>query len=168
MNLFEILYNYYTMSTINNAIREWTAIATYHREGLVKAEKHLKDLQSVEVLLTETELKKRVLAMAPTDRLWKKAVDEDLIYNVCHILDVCYYSFLTDFPTRTKTLERIGTRKSLKWQLFKLDVIKRLKTQGSFGLCPGEEYDTFYDTAGGCDEVACKAAMDLLEEPVTA
>ena len=153
------------MSNTNSVIRQWSAIAAYHREGLAKAEKHLKELQSVEVLLTEAEIKKRVLAMAPTDTMWKKAVEEGLIYNVCHILDICYYSFLTDLPTRTKFLECIGTLKSLKWQLFKLNVIQRLKTQGSFSPYPGKtEYNTFYDTAGGCDEVACKTATDLLEE----
>lgn len=160
------------MSTTHNesAIKEWAAIVAYHREGLAKAETQLKKLQSVEVLLTEAEIKARVLAIAPKDPLWKKAVVRGLVNNVSNILDECYSSLLeVDLPNRTKFLERIGTRKSLKWQLFKLDVIRRLKADGSFAPYTGEaEYDIFDDTAGGCDEVVGTVAMELLKEPIAA
>jgi hypothetical protein len=55
---------------------------------------------------------------------------------------------------------------SRQWQLFVLKVIHYLKLEGSFNRDERKwDFDTFEDTAGGCDEVTQDAAVYLIEHP---
>ena len=99
---------------------------------------------------------------------WKKAIKNGLLKNVTNILEECY-DYLADADSgldlaavKAETGE-IGSR---QWQLFVLKVIQYLRSKGSFHI---EKFpygfDTFEDTAGGCDEITQNAAIYLIEHP---
>ena len=99
---------------------------------------------------------------------WKKAIKGDLVENVESILKECYNYFIYDDsgldPVAVKA--QTGELGSRTWQLFVLKVIHYLKHQGSF--IKDEKlwnFDTFEDTADGCDEVTQDAAVYLIEHP---
>jgi hypothetical protein len=157
-------------------INTLTAVATYHREQLAAAEKMLDTLakaapaEPAEVLLGPAVLEQRVLALAAaenkkTKAAWRKVVlKEDLIDNVFRILEDCYDPFFDMEMPAAAIKARIGRRGSLKWQLFCLEVIEQLYKKGAF-LSSMEDgsFDSFEDTAGGCDEVTWDVAMDLID-----
>jgi hypothetical protein len=61
----------------------------------------------------------------------------------------------------TKVMEVIGEKDSLKRQEFELRVIESLWKNGSF-LDEDGRFNTFEDTAGGCDEITWDVACALL------
>lgn len=163
------------MSTID----ELRTLVAQRRAALEEAETQLRDL--VEPIATrpisQYELKKQVVALALNDtpayrKAWKKVLDDGLLENVQSILDDCYDHYCNpkvsdmedDLVASAKA--RFGKIHSRQWQEFTLLVIKYLKKNGSFG----EEtdtygFDSFEDTAGGCDEITWDAGIYLIENP---
>ena len=160
-----------------SALEEWKAIAEYHRNQLVAAEKKVQELSPVVELepeqISPSEMRKRVIALAAAEsakykRDWKKAVtDGRLLENVQGILHDSYQSLKSsdsnDGTPITKVMEVIGKKDSLKRQEFELRVIERLYKKGCFNEEDGG-IDTYEDTAGGCDEVTWNVACELVAE----
>ena len=153
---------------MTSPIDAWKAIAKFHEEQLIIAKKKVQEMEApVEKRLTMAEMKKRVLALetrADYKSSWERAVENGLLVeNVQQILDECYDSYL---ESGAKAKQRMGKLNSLKWQLFTLDVITHLKNDGSFDR--EEDFDCFYDTAGGCDEITWDAGIAVIENTPTA
>ena len=143
------------------------------RFQLHMAEKELAqmELTSPDRLLTEAEMETMALALetrAHYKSNWKKAIKGDLLKNVAIILEECYYYFIDadsglDLAVVKAQTEDLGSR---QWQLFVLKVIHYLKQEGSFNRDERKwNFDTFEDTAGGCDEITQDAAIYLIEHP---
>lgn len=159
--------------TSTSSLDEWKAIAEHHRAQLAVADAKVKELS--ENLLTEEEMNNRVIAME--NRLaykpsWKKAVGDGLVGNVNKILMECHYYLCNpetgddgeiDTVLGEKAAMVTGKRCSLQWQLFTLRVIEHLKKKGSFHDEDTRYFDTFEDTAGGCDEITQDAAFWVIE-----
>lgn len=159
--------------TSTSSLDEWKAIAEHHRAQLAVAEAKVKELS--ENLLTKEEMNNRVIAME--NRLayktsWKRAVSGGLVHNVNAILMDCHDYLCNpetgddgeiDTVLGEKAVMVTGKRRSLQWQLFTLRVIEHLKKQGSFYDGDTRDFDTFEDTAGGCDEVTQNAAFWVIE-----
>ena len=99
---------------------------------------------------------------------WKKAIKGDLLKNVAIILEECYYYFIdADSGLDLAAVKaQTGEIHSRQWQLFILKVIHYLKQEGSFNRDERKwNFDTFEDTAGGCDEITQDAAIYLIEHP---
>ena len=129
------------------------------------------ELTNPDRLLTEAEMETMALAFetrAHYKSNWKKAIKDDLVKNVTGILNECYDYFIDADsgldPAAVKA--QTGELGSRKWQLFVLKVIHYLKQEGSFNRDEKLwKFDTFEDTAGGCDEVTQDAAIYLIEHP---
>jgi len=154
------------MSTLN----EWKAIAEDLRNQLAVAEAKIKELSPPPEpeQLSPSEMKKRVIAIETRTAhkpSWKKAVDDGLLENVQGILHDCYLSLKSPEDNGgmpiTKVMEVIGEKDSLKRQEFELRVIESLWKNGSF-IDEDGSFNTFEDTAGGCDEITWDVACALL------
>lgn len=155
-------------------IDELRLAVAFHREALTKVEKQLYDLECPPETRPTTKevMRKRAIAMETRTaykRTWKKAVENGLVENVQGILNECADYLCHDkedlgaeIVTAAKT--RFGKADSLQRQEFTLLVIKYLKHNGSF-IDEEGGFDTFEDTAGGCDEVTQDAAMYLINNP---
>ena len=156
-----------------STIEELRATVLDLKAKLEEAEKKLAEMELArpDRLLTEAEMEAMALAFETRSAYksnWKKAIKDDLVKNVAGILYECYaylhddYSGL-DLATVKAQTGNIGSR---QWQLFILKVIQYLRSKGSFHI---EEFpygfDTFEDTAGGCDEITQDAAVYLIEHP---
>ena len=154
-------------------IDEWKNIAAYHRVALDKAESHIKELEELETpsefLIDGQEMEERVIAMER--RLaykfnWKRVVTkENLVRNVANILNDCYDFLCDKEESGVENIEEMGAKYSRKRQLFTLKVIQYLRAKGSFHDEDTGNFDSFEDTAGGCDEVTENAAIFLLNNP---
>jgi hypothetical protein len=143
------------------------------RYQLAAAEKELAQMELArpDRPFLDTEMEAMALAFetrAHYKSNWKKAIKGDLVENVESILKECYNYFIYDDsgldPVAVKA--QTGELGSRTWQLFVLKVIHYLKHQGSF--IKDEKlwnFDTFEDTADGCDEVTQDAAVYLIEHP---
>jgi hypothetical protein len=164
------------MATSTSTLNEWKAIAEHHRTQLALAEAKVKELSPpVEQLLTDDEMNKRVIAMENRKGYkasWKKAVGDGLVYNVENILSDCHYYLCNpevgdkgeiDNVLGEKAVMVTGKLGSLQWQLFTLKVIQHLWNEGSFHNEDTRDFDTFEDTAGGCDEITQDAAFWVIE-----
>ena len=164
------------MASSVSTVNEWKAIAEYHRTQLALAEAKVKELSPpVEKLLTAAEMNKRVIALETRTAYkgnWKRAVSDGLVDNVQNILEECHDYLRNpeggdeggiDLDMAEKARRVTGKLGSLQWQLFTLRVIEYLKTQGSFHDEDTGEFDTFEDTAGGCDEITQNAAFYVIE-----
>jgi hypothetical protein len=143
------------------------------RHQLAAAERELAQLEltSPDRLFTEAEMETMALAFetrAHYKSNWKKAIKDDLVKNVANILDECYY-YLIDADSGLDLVAvkgQTGELGSRQWQLFVLKVIHYLKQEGCFIRDERKwNFDTFEDTAGGCDEVTQDAAIYLIEHP---
>ena len=154
-------------------IDELRLTVAFHREALAVAEKQLYDLESPPETRPTTKevMKARAIAIenrTAYKRHWKMAIERGLVENVQSILDECaeYLCVVedhgADFVAAAKT--RFGKADSLQRQEFTLLLIKYLHRKGSF-IDEQGGFDTFEDTAGGCDEVTQDAAMYLIENP---
>jgi len=148
------------MSTLN----EWKAIAEYHKKQLEIAEQNMEYHTS--------EFEKRVIALETRTAYkskWKNAIEDGLIHNVQRILENCYDSFLNEDEMGAEFVEKakmkIGEIDSPEWQIFTLEVIESLWKNGSF-IDEDGSFNTFEDTAGGCDEVTWYIAEDIIQETV--
>ena len=154
-------------------IDEWKALATYYRSALEKAEAHIKELEKpaapVEVLLTMEEMEKRVIALERRTAYkadWKKVVTkEGLIGNISNILCECYDYLSDKEDSGVENAEEMGDTDTLKRQLFILKLISYLKEEGCFHDEDTRKFDSFEDTAGGCDETTQDAVIYLLKNP---
>jgi hypothetical protein len=173
--VWSILFNTAKM-TSTSSLDEWKAIAEHHRAQLALAEAKVKELSApVEKLLTAAEMDNRVIALETRTAYktsWKKAVGDGLVGNVNSILMDCHHYLCNpetgddgeiDTVLGEKAVMVTGKRRSLQWQLFTLRVIEHLKKQGSFHDEDTRDFDTFEDTAGGCDEVTQDAAFWVIE-----
>jgi len=150
-----------------SAINELKAISAYH---FTQWKYHKEQLDIVEKKIKELEPDLEALVIALENRTaykrgWKKVVKEGLIDNVSSILKECYPYFLSgdwDAKFIAKAKNMMGKIDSFKWKNFTLEVIKYLRSRGSF-YCDGQ-FDSFEDTAGGCDEVTQDAAIELIEK----
>ena len=157
----------------SNPIDEWKKIAEYHRVALEKAESHIKELEELETpsefLIPGQEMEERVIAMErrPAYKFdWKRVVTkENLIRNVENILNDCYDFLCDKEESGVENAEEMGATVSRKRQLFTLKVIQYLRSRGSFHCEETKLFDSFEDTAGGCDEVTENAAIYLLKNP---
>ncbi len=148
------------MSTLN----EWKAIAEHHKKQLEIAEQKMEEHTS--------EFEKRVIALETRTAYkseWKKAVEDGLIRNIQRILENCYDAFLNEDEMGIEFVEKakikIGEIDSPEWQIFTFEVIEGLLKKDSFIEEDGS-FDTFEDTAGGCDEVTWYIAEDVIQETV--
>ena len=154
----------------SSTLDEWKAIALYHKTQLAAAEKKVEELSPpVEKLLTDSEIKKRVIAMETRTAYktsWKKAVADGLMNNVFGILEECYQPFRAKDNNDESFMaaRALGRRDTLKWQEFKLRVLDYLHATGSF-IDEMGGFDTFEDTAGGCDEITWDAGLYILQHP---
>jgi len=156
-----------------SSLDEWKAIAEHHRAQLAVAEAKVKELS--ENLLTEEEMNNRVIALENRTAYkasWKRAVSDGLVHNVNAILMDCHHYLCNpetgddgeiDLDLAEKARRLTGKLGSLQWQLFTLRVIEHLKKEGSFHDEDTRDFDTFEDTAGGCDEVTQDAAFWVIE-----
>ena len=142
-----------------------------HQLRMAETELEKLELTSPDRLLTKAEMEAMALAFetrAHYKSNWKKAIKGDLVKNVANILDECYYYFIDadsglDLAAVKAQTGELGSR---KWQLFVLKVIHYLKQGGCFNRDERLwKFDTFEDTAGGCDEVTQDAAIYLIENP---
>ena len=165
-----------SVSPSPSPLPEWKAIAEYHRTQLALAEAKVKELSPpVEKLLTAAEMNKRVIALETRTAYkgnWKRAVSDGLVDNVQNILEECHDYLRNpeggdeggiDLDLAEKARRLTGKLGSLQWQLFTLRVIEHLKKQGSFHDEDTCDFDTFEDTAGGCDEITQNAASYVIE-----
>lgn len=159
-------------------IDEWKAIVLYHKKQLAAAEKHLAAAEKhlweqenpVETRpISDAEMKKRVIALETRTAYkfsWKRAVNAGLLDNVQCLVNECYGPWREKGRTNenivaaVKKLGKVGT---LKWQLFTLQIIENLRNKNSFHRA-AEGFDTFEDTAGGCDEIVWDAGCDILDK----
>jgi hypothetical protein len=143
------------------------------RDQLAAAERELAEMELArpDRPFLDTEMEAMVIALENRTAFkmeWKKAIKDDLLKNVTGILNECYdYLADTDSGLDLAAVKaQIGEIGSRQWQLFVLKVIQYLRSKGSFHI---EEFpygfDTFEDTAGGCDEITQDAAVYLIEHP---
>jgi len=131
------------------------------RKELAEVEAKIAELTSNPPLNVPTiDLKAEVLAMSD-NKEWKDfIIKQDVIYNITNILDECYDAYKDcmreDFPN-LKPKDLIGKLGSNKWLSFQLKTIKKL-------LHPPNMDEDFQDTAGGCDEVAWDAGLEVIQE----
>jgi hypothetical protein len=139
--------------------------------------------------LTYSEMKNRILAFEKREYyklLWKKAIDQGLLENIQSILNKNTYDEYLELSPHVspphgggpkeeskerfeKIKEYLGPFGGLKWQLFTLKVIELLHSDGSFRRRDEREevgFDTFEDTAGGCDEITWDAGVLIIQEEV--
>jgi hypothetical protein len=114
-----------------------------------------------------------VMEMAKDDpprkkQAWREAIKDGLYRNVENILNDCYDSLVkqSDNP---RVAEILGPLGSMQWHTFIIRIIYHLKKNGSFEAfachySSNRIYDTFEDTAGGCDEMTYYAAEEVLDE----
>ena len=174
------------------AIEHWKAIREYHETQLSYAYKMLRKFEDtgemylteaeMNARLTQAEMKNRILAFETRDYykpLWKKAIDQHLLENIQSILNKnsydeyvvlhCMNPRKEDNKKSEKIKKYLGPFSGLKWQLFILKVIELLYSNGSFRIRDEEEeagFDTFEDTAGGCDEITWDAGALIIEREI--
>jgi len=157
---------------------QWKALLNYHEIQLSIAKKNIYELENP--ALTQDQLKERVLAMERGLAYkfeWKIALQNRLLENMQKILNEdTYRAYLAvdvgDDATEEEKKEAeersqkfqayLGPFGGLTWQLFVLQIIKNLHDSG--GFWSRGTFDTFEDTAGGCDEIAWNVGMKILKE----
>lgn len=170
------------MATI---LDEWKALKQHHEAQLAIANKKIEELQAagVEPPLSQAEMKKRVLDIEERKAYkssWKKAIKDGLLENIQSIMNEDTYDAYLDVHVADDATEEekkaakerskkirayLGPFGSRKWQLFVLKVIQFLHSEGSFHSDEGG-FDTYEDTAGGCDEIAWDAGVEIIEKEV--
>lgn len=156
-----------------STIEELRSVVLDLKAKLEEAEKKLAEMELArpDRPFLHTEMEAMVIALETRSAYksnWKKAIKDGLLENVTGILHECYDFFIDaesglDLAAVKAQTGEIGSR---QWQLFILKVIQYLRSKGSFHI---EEFpygfDTFEDTAGGCDEITQDAVVYLIEHP---
>jgi len=138
-------------------------------QQLAVLEKQLWELENpVETRpLSDAEMKKRVLAFETRTAYkssWKKAIADGLLDNVQGLVNECHGPWRENGRTNETVMaavKKLGKIDSLPWQLFTLQIIKNLHDNGSFWR--DSNFDTYEDTASGCDEIVWDAGCEILE-----
>ena len=138
-------------------------------QQLAVLEKQLWELENpVETRpLSDAEMKKRVLAFETRTAYkssWKKAIADGLLDNVQSLVNECHGPWRENGRTNETVMaavKKLGKIDSLPWQLFTLQIIKNLHDKGSFWR--DSNFDTYEDTASGCDEIVWDAGCEILE-----
>lgn len=154
------------------SIDEMRAIVLEYKEKLEEAQKNLAEMELArpDRPFLDTEMEAMVIALETRTAYksnWKRAIKDGLHKNVTGILNECYDFFIDaesglDLAAVKAETGEIGSR---QWQLFVLKVIHYLRSQGSFHNEKKWNFDTFEDTAGGCDEITQDAAIYLIQHP---
>ena len=155
-----------------STIEELRATVLDLKTKLAEAEKELAQMELArpDRPFLDTEMEVMVIALETRTAYkwhWKKVIKDGLLKNVTNILEECYY-YLIDADSGLDILAvkaQTGEIGSRQWQLFVLKVIQYLRSQGSLHNEQKWDFDTFEDTAGGCDEVTQDAAIYLIEHP---
>lgn len=134
---------------------------------LAALEKQLWELENpVETRpLSDAEMKKRAIAIETRPIMkaeWKKAIADGLLDNVQSLVNGCHGSWRKGNEPIVAAVKKLGKVDSLLWQLFTLEIIKNIHDKGSFWR--DSRFDTFEDTAGGCDEIVWDAGCAILEK----
>lgn len=152
---------------------------------LAALEKQLYDLENpVEMrTLSYNEMKKRVIEMETRKdymRSWKKVNQDGLLKNILSIMNEdTYHAYLEVHVEKNATIEQksaakqksmnrktyLGPFGGLMWQLFILQIIKNLHSSGSFWNHE-DSFNTFEDTAGGCDEILWEEGATILNNSI--
>ena len=148
------------------------AIVLEYKEKLEEAQKNLAEMELArpDRPFLDTEMEAMVIALETRTAYksnWKRAIKDGLHKNVTGILNECYDFFIDaesglDLAAVKAETGEIGSR---QWQLFVLKVIHYLRSQGSFHNEKKWNFDTFENTAGGCDEITQDAAIYLIQHP---
>jgi hypothetical protein len=91
---------------------------------------------------------------------WKNFVrNSGVVDNIQSILNECYASYINYIVEELSADAQkiLGTFKSKEWFEFQFCVIQKLLDPKNF-----DEEEDFGDTAGGCDEVAWDAGIDVI------
>jgi hypothetical protein len=135
------------------------ATAALLRKQLAEIEAKMVELAPKPPQVSVFDLHKEVLNISKT-RKWKDFVNNGVVDNITEILDECYDPYVDfineDLPGK-KPVDIIGELGSEKWLKFQFEVIKTL-------ISPSEMDEDFSDTAGGCDEIAWDAGMDVIRK----
>ena len=155
-----------------STIEELRATVLDYKTKLAEAEKKLAEMELArpDRPFLDTEMEAMVIALETRKAYkwhWKKVIKDGLHKNVESILKECYDYFICDDSglDLAAVKAQTGELGSRQWQLFVLKVIQYLRSQGSFHNEKKWDFDTFEDTAGGCDEVTQDAAIYLIEHP---
>jgi hypothetical protein len=172
-----------SIELLKTMVKQGRAQLKLQTEQLAVLEKQLYDLEyPVETRpISAAEMKNRVIAIETRTahkRSWKKAIDDGLLENIQSIMNKdTYASYLEVFVRENATDEEkraakeksetykayLGPFDGLKWQLFLLQIIQNLHKEGSFVDEEGG-FDTFEDTAGGCDEILYMEGCEILKK----
>ena len=146
-----------------STIEECKAAIAEHNEAIKVLSKTLEDLKIAGGVneLTQDEFKQRVKKLSD-DRDWKEFIDEDDFLD--NITSMLKNGYTTDSLLREDDEDsmesKVGELGSRKWQEFMIKVIGRLLEKGD--LKSGGQWDSFEDTAGGCDESLFDACNEVI------
>jgi len=136
-------------------------------QQLAVLEKQLWELENpVETRpLSDAEMKKRAIDIENRTAMkhgWKKAIADGLLENVQSLVDECHGPWRSKNNGTAEAAKKLGKVGSLPWQLFTLEIIKNIHSEGTFWR--DDHLDLFDDTAGGCDEIVWNAGSEILKK----
>lgn len=150
---------------------EWEKLEIFYVEQLKKVRENLKDFsKDGKKYLSKKEIENILLSYASNEsknkqKAWKNVVERGIYENAKIILDGSYY-FLThsqdDDAPLIKRIQRLGSVEDVSWQYFVLKVILHAREYDEKHFDLG--FETYEDTAGGCDENISEAAFKVLEK----
>jgi hypothetical protein len=133
--------------------------AEFLRKQLSEVELKIKTFDD-ENILTLTDIETLFSDMDKSKK-WKIYIQGGVIGNILSILDECYDSYVeyieSEYPDKDPILF-VGKYRSKLWTEFQILVLKKLLSPKDFDI----HFD-FEDTAGGCDEIAWDAGLDILK-----
>jgi hypothetical protein len=147
------------LNVLNKYIDELHVEPTVKQKVLNIASKHnaiqIEEIKNLDFF----HLKEKVLQLEKSQK-WERAVKNGLVENIQKILDENTYQCFCDEFSKSKSI--FGEFNSVEWKMFLLNIITKLKKNDSFLQECSEEYDTFEDTAGGCDEIVWDVGCSFL------
>jgi hypothetical protein len=149
------------------------AIAEFLRNQLAQIEGEIQKMEALKPTTDEPdqpltiEIMRNTVAKRSKSTKWTNFVKAayGVVDNIITILDECYSPYKdyikTTYPGKDY-VSIIGPRHSKAWQMFQLKVIEELLDPNDFDT----DYD-YEDTAGGCDEVAWDAGLEVIKKLAT-
>jgi len=147
------------------------AIAEFLRNQLAQIEGEIQKMEAVKPTtdtpdqpLTIEEMRNTVAKRSKSTK-WTKFVKTPygVVDNIITILDECYWPYKdylkTTYPDKNYVSIIGPNTHSKAWQMFQLKVINDLLDPKDFNT----DYD-YEDTAGGCDEVAWDAGLEVIKK----
>jgi hypothetical protein len=137
------------------------AVAAFLRKQLAEIDAKIAELAPKPKPEPVFDLHQEVLNLR-SDKEWKKFIGEpyNVVLNITYILDECYdpyVDFIKEHTPETDPTSLIGEFGSVTWRKFQLKIIEKLLVESDLD-------NDFSDTAGGCDEVAWDAGLDVIRE----